>query len=180
MSPDNKFKPHDDTVAAWQAAGERGDAEAAARCLAPEIELVSPLTEQFRFRGRDRVGELLVAAFEVFKELRFHTAVGDGDVRALFYRARVGREEFEEAQLLRLDADGLIRELTLFGRPLPGLTAVMAEIGPRMLRRQGRPGLARVIGLAARPMAGMTRLGERRLVPLADPDRGGRGRSARR
>jgi hypothetical protein len=75
------------------------------------------------------------------------------------------------AQLLRLDPAGLIRELTLFGRPIPGLAAVMADIGPRLLQRQGRPGLARIVNLATRPLAVITRLGERRLVPLADPDR---------
>lgn len=59
--------------------------------------------------------------------------------RALFYYAHTGNQAIEEAQLLRLDNGGLITEITLFGRPLPGLTAVMADIGPRLLRRQNRP-----------------------------------------
>jgi len=164
--------PYDEAIAAWRAAGESGDAQAAARCLAEDVVVISPLTAQFRFRGRDQVTEMLVAALEVITGIRFHTAVGTGDTRALFYRARAGREEVEEAQLLRLDPAGLIHELTLFGRPLPALTAIMADIGPRLLRRQGRPGLARFVGVATRPLAVITRLGERRLVPLADPDRG--------
>jgi hypothetical protein len=162
---------YDETIAAWQAAGESGDALAAARCLADDVEVISPLTAQFRFRGRDQVAEMLGAAFDVISGIRFHTAVGTGYTRALFYHAHAGREEIEEAQLLRLDPAGLIHELTLFGRPMPGLAAVMADIGPRLLQRQGRPGLARVVNLATRPLAVITRLGERRLVPLADPDR---------
>jgi hypothetical protein len=157
------------TTAAWRAAGERGDVEAADRCLAPGIELISPLTASFRFRGRDQVRDVLAAAFGVISDIRYHTEVGDAATRALFYRGRCGQEQFEEAQLVRLDPDGLIIELTLFGRPLPGVTAVMAEIGPALLRRQGRPGRARVVAAATKPLAAMTRLGEAHLVPLAKP-----------
>lgn len=133
--------------------------------------MISPLTAQFRFRGPHQVQEMVTAAFEVITEIRYHTEVGDGRTRALFYRGRCGREQFEEAQLLRFDADGLITELTLFGRPLPGVTAVMASIGPALLHRRGKPVVARLIAAATRPLAALTRLGEARLVPLADPDR---------
>lgn len=91
------------TTAAWRAAGERGDVEAAGRCLAPGIEVVSPLTAQFRFCGPHQVQDMLAAAFEVISDIRYHTEVGDDVTRALFYRGRCGREQFEEAQLLRFD-----------------------------------------------------------------------------
>jgi hypothetical protein len=159
------------TIVAWRAAGESGDAMAAARCLAPDVEVISPLTAQFRFHGPAQVTDMLAAAFEVIHDIRFHTEVGDGDTWALFYRARAGRVEVEEAQLLRLNPDGLVRELTLFGRPLPALTEVMAGIGPRLLRRQRQPQLARLVTLATGPLAAMTRMGERRLMPMADPNR---------
>jgi SnoaL-like domain len=161
----------DEVVAAWRTAAEHGDADAATRCLAADIEVISPLTAQFRFQGRDQVQQMLAAAFEVITEFRFHTEVGAGSTWALFGYAQVSQQEFEEAQLLRLDAAGLIRELTLFGRPLPALTGLMAGIGPKLSRRQGRAGLARVIGAATAPLAAMTRLGDRRLMPLADPSR---------
>jgi SnoaL-like domain len=164
------------TAARWRVASEAGDAMAAGDCLAAGVVVISPLTAMFRFHGRDDTRDMLLSAFEVISDIRFHTEVGDADNRALFYRARAAGQEIEEAQLLRFDSDGLIRELTLFGRPLPGLTAVMAGIGPKMLRRQGRPGLARLVGLATSPLAAITRLGDRRMVPLADPSRGGRSR----
>jgi hypothetical protein len=159
------------TIAAWRAAGENANVPAAMACLAPDVEVVSPLTAQFRFRGQAQVADMLASAFEVIHEIRFHTEVGDGDTRALFYHGRVGRQAVEEAQLLRLDADGLIREITLFGRPLPALTEVMAGIGPRLLRRQGQPVLARFVTVATAPLNAMTRMGERILLPWADPDR---------
>lgn len=160
------------TVGSWRSAGERGDAAAAVACLAEDVTLISPLTAQFQFHGRDQMLDLLTAAFEVISDIRYHTSVGDDPAtRALFYHGRCGGEQVEEAQLLRFDAAGLIREITLFGRPLPALTEVMKRLGPLMLRRQGRPGLARFIGAATAPLAAMTKTGERRIVPLADPNR---------
>jgi len=161
----------DKTTAAWKAAGERGDAAAAAECLAEGAELVSPLTAQFRFCGRERVGEVLTVAFQVVDGIRYHTEVGDGGTRAVFFTASCRGRGFEEAQLLRFDSDGLIREITMFGRPLPGVTAVMAALGPRLIKRQGRALLSAVTGAAVRPLAAMAQFGDRFLVPLADPER---------
>jgi hypothetical protein len=169
----------EETIAAWRAAAELGDADAAGRLLAPDVEVVSPLTEQFRFRGPDQVTAMLTAAFETISDIRFHTQVGATPTWALFHHARVGRQPVEEAQLLRLDASGRIRELTLFGRPLPALTAAMADIGPRLLRAQHRPALARLVGALTMPLAVLTRVGEHRLVTLADPGRPHRGTRSR-
>jgi hypothetical protein len=159
------------TITAWRDAVEHGDADSAGRLLAAGIEVISPLTDQFRFRGPEQVTAMLAAAFETISDIRFHTQVGAGQTWALFFHAHVGRQLVEEAQLLRLDAAGRISELTLFGRPLPALTAVMADIGPRLLRGQRRPALARLVGALTRPVAVLTRVGERRIVPLADPGR---------
>jgi hypothetical protein len=159
------------TIDAWRRVGEAGDAAAAVACMAPDIVAISPLTERFRFHGREQVGNVMAAAFETIHGIRYHTVVGEGDTWAVFFHARAGREPVEEAELIRLDADGLIRELTFFGRPLPALTAVMAGIGPRLMRRQGNPRLGRFVGLAVRPLAAMTRFGDRRIVPAGDPNR---------
>lgn len=161
----------DATVAEWRAASEALDAERAAACLAGDAVLISPLTARFTFQGRDQVADVLAAAFEVIQQVRFHTEVGDGQTRALFYHGACDGQAFEEAQLLRLDDGGLISELTFFGRPLPGVTAVMRRIGPAILRRQGRGRFASVIGLAAGPLHGLTSSGERYLMPLAAPGR---------
>jgi hypothetical protein len=159
------------TITAWRTAGENGDATAAAACLAPEVEMISPLTAQFRFHGPAQVTDVLASAFEVIHDIRYHTEVGADDTWALFYHGMARREPVEEAQLLRLNGQGLIREITFFGRPLPALTEVMAGIGPRLLRRQRQPGLARLVGLATAPLNALTKLGERTILPRADPAR---------
>jgi len=161
----------DATVERWRRAGETGDADAAAACLAPDAVLISPLTEQFRFTGRDEVRDLLAAAFDVIHGIAFHTELRDGDTAALFYRATSRGIPVEEAQLLRLDGDGLIREITFFGRPLPALTAVMSAIGPEIARRQGRRGLAAFLRFNTAPLHAVVRFGDRRVVPLAAPRR---------
>jgi hypothetical protein len=164
------------TARSWCSAAEHGDTAAAVECLAADIEIISPLTAAFRFRRRDQAHEMLAAAFTVIDEIRFHTDIGDHCTRALFYRGRCGAQQFEEAQLVRFDEAGLITELTLFGRPLPGLAAVMARIGPELLRAQRRLVMARVVAAATGPLAALTKLGEQRLVPLADPSRRASGR----
>jgi hypothetical protein len=161
----------DETVTTWQRAQETEDTDALRRVLAPAVVLVSPLTEAFRFRGPDEVVEVFASAWSVISDVHWHTALGDESARALFMTCRARGEAVEEAQLLRFDAAGLVTEITLFGRPLPGLTAVMAGISAPLLRRQGRPTAGRLLGAAVAPLAAFTRLGERRLVPLADPAR---------
>jgi hypothetical protein len=158
-----------DTVERWRQAGERGDAEAAVACLADDVVLVSPLTEQFAFHGREAVRDLLAAAFTAIEGIRYRTqAEGDGTY-ALSYTARIRGLALEEAQLLRLDDHGLIRHITLFVRPLPAATALMSALGPELARRQGRRGLARFLAANTAPLHTMVSFGDRRVVPLATP-----------
>jgi hypothetical protein len=159
----------DETVATWQAAELDRDAAALRRCLADDVVFISPLTDAFRFRGPEQVVEVLEASWQVFEDMRWHTALGTGDTRALFFHATARGQQVEEAQLLRFDPAGLIRELTFYGRPLPGVTAVMTGIAGPLLRRQNRPLMARLLGPATAPIAFLTKVGERRVVPLADP-----------
>lgn len=161
----------DQTTAAWRAAGENADAEAVRPLLAPAVTVISPLTARFRFTGPDQVSMMMAAAFTVISDIRFHTEVGDDSTRALFFHGRCGREDVEEAQLLRFDENGLITELTLFGRPLPAATEIMGKIGPLLLRKQGRPAVARLVAVLSKPLAAVTRLGEKHIVPMADPAR---------
>jgi hypothetical protein len=157
------------TVASWRAASERGDVDAALACLSRDVVLSSPLTEQFRFEGPDQLRDFLTSAFTAVEDIGFHTETGQGDTYALVYWARVGSQPFEEAQLLRLDDEARIREITLFGRPMPALTALMISAGSELARGQGRRGVAALMRASAAPVHAMVTFGDRRVVPLTRP-----------
>jgi hypothetical protein len=153
----------------YQRAGETADVELAMSAFAPDVVLRSPLTDRVRFTGHAELRQLLEVAYTHLSEVRFHTDVGDERTRMVVYTGRVGGEQIEEAALLRLDDDGLIAELTLFVRTLPGLVALMDAFGPDIARRNGRPWAARLLAAAAKPLLAMVRSGDRYAVPLVAP-----------
>ena len=158
-----------DAVAAWRAAGEAGDAAGAIAALSPDVTLVSPITEQFTFRGHRQVRTLLEVALAVIHDITYTDQVAEGRTVALFYEAKIGETHLYEAQRLRLGDDGLINHITLYVRPLPALTALMTRLGPDLARRNGQAGLARLIPLASGMVHSMATTGEQRIMPRAAP-----------
>lgn len=150
------------------AAMEAGDAFGAVEALSPDAVLHSPITLGIDFRGRDQLRELFEDVLAVVSEPRYTEEVGDGDVRVIVGEGRVGSQRLHETILVRLDDAGLIRELTLYIRPLPGLASLAAALGPRVAGRHGR---ARGLAAAAmmRPLAAAIRAGERTAVRLVAP-----------
>ena len=136
---------------------EAGDLDGVAEALAPDVVLLSPVTSSFRFAGRDEVAALLGIVRDVFEELRYVEEFGDGAVRALVFQARVNGQQLEGTDILRLNEKGRVREIRVFIRPLPGLTALTAALAPRLARDTGRARAAAVAGMV-RPLAAMTRL----------------------
>ncbi|MBN8882951.1 MAG: hypothetical protein J0H73_11630 [Salana multivorans] len=159
-----------DWVGHWKAGGEAGDAHGIVEALTEDAVLVSPFTERFTFRGRTEIEELLGSVFEVFTDVRFTDDLRSDGRAALFAQGRVGRLTLHEAQHLRLADDGRVREVTLLLRPLPAATAFLRALGPRVARRQGRPGAARVLTVAGAFLDTVAASGDERFVPLARPD----------
>ena len=157
-------------IDAWKRAGEARDAAAALTALAAHAELVSPLTDQFRFRDPSEIGQLLDAVFEVVSDYRYERDLrGDGEA-FLTSRARVDGIELHEFQHLELDRDGAIARITLAVRPLLALTALTRALGPALARRQGHPARARRLACAGALLDAVARAGDRKYVPLAAPD----------
>jgi hypothetical protein len=154
-----------ETVSArFRAAAEAGDVEAFVATLAPDVVLNSPITSRVVFRGHDEVRELMRSVFLTIKDIRYFADVGDDHTRALFYRARVGREPVEEATRLEFDEAGRVREITLFFRPLPGLAALTAALAPRVARSRRGPVRSLIARLMLWPIGLVIRAGDR-LVP---------------
>lgn len=126
------------TTAAFRRAAEANDIGGLLETLAPDVILRSPITDRISFAGREEIRELLGSVFATISDIRYFADVGNERTRALFYRATVRGQPLEEATRIELDDDGLIREITLFFRPLPGLATLTSVLAPRVARRRGR------------------------------------------
>src|SRR5918997_4715800 len=88
-------------LAALRAAGEKGDANAVAELLAPDVVFHSPMTERIRFEGKDEVAALHRDIFAVLEGLETTEPLALGDTRSFSFRARVRGVELEAINLLR-------------------------------------------------------------------------------
>lgn len=160
------------TTQRYREAGEAKDLDALMSTLSPAVVFHSPLSARAGFAGHDQARRLFSVVLGALQDIRYHADTGDDRTRMLAATARLGRHELEEAALVRLGDDGLIEELTLWIRPLPALTAVMAALGPGLARASGRPALAAFVGASVRPLTFMTAFGDRTLVPFVAPKTG--------
>jgi hypothetical protein len=158
----------DSPLASYRAAAEAKDVPAMVACLAPGVTLSSPITDAFQFRGHDQLRNLLEDVYATVSDVRYLADAGDDRTRILVLEARVGRQRIDEAMLVTLDDDGLIEHMQLFIRPLPGLTALAAGLGPRVARRHSRTRALAVRAMII-PLAFMTRHGEGAGARLAAP-----------
>lgn len=150
-----------DAVEGLRVAGERGDADAIAGLLAPGVVFHSPLTSQLVFEGRDEVVALHRDIFAVLEDVRTSEPLGDGDVRAFSFRARVRSVELEAMNVVRCDDQGQIVELTVFVRPLPSLATLFATLPPRVSTRRRGPVVGGLVAGLAAPLAFAFRTADR-------------------
>jgi hypothetical protein len=153
--------PASAVTSALRAAAERGDADAVAELLAPDVVFHSPMTERVRFEGRAEVAELHRDIFAVLDGLETEEPLALDDSRSFTFHARVRGVQLEAHVVVQVDEHGLIDELTIFIRPLPALATLFATLPPRVsARRRGR--LRGVVaGLLTRPLAYVMRTADR-------------------
>ncbi len=119
-------------VSAFRDAAERRDLEALLETLSPEVVIRSPVSSRLRFEGIEEARELFSVVFGQLGEFTYTDELADGHTRILVYRGRLAGQEIEEVQLLRLAADGRVREISFFIRPLPGLAGVAGRFAPSL------------------------------------------------
>lgn len=125
----------------------------------------SPITQRVRFEGIEQASDLFRQVFRAISDIRVYETIGEGRSRVVFWRGRVGRNYLEEANLLRFDERGLVKEMTVFMRPAHGLLALAVELSSSLAgRRSSLRGLAARLMLG--PMATIFRLGEPLIVAL--------------
>lgn len=131
-------------MARYRSASEANDIDGLLASLAPDVELVSPLSGRLVFRGHEDLRILLGAVYGAMSGLHWREEVGDGALRVVMGDGRIGPFELADAMVCELDQDGLIRRVRPYLRPWLGLTFLALALGPKLARHPG------VIARAAR------------------------------
>lgn len=105
--------------------------------LAPQVELVSPISGRMCFRGVDDVGFLLSKVYGLMRGLRWSSLVSDGARGVLIGEGRVFGLRVTDAMVLELAPDGRIVRISPHLRPWLALTVFAAMLGPRVAIRPG-------------------------------------------
>jgi hypothetical protein len=115
----------------FQSAVESGDREAVRDSLSADAVFNSPVIFA-PYRGRDAVAILVATAIDVFQDFRYTGQVVDGSHQVLVFEARVGDRKVQGVDILRLDGEGLVAELTVMLRPMSGMTAMAEAMRQRL------------------------------------------------
>jgi hypothetical protein len=123
-----------DAVATYCAASAARDIERLIGTLAPDAEIVSPLSGRMIFRGREDAGVLLDAVYSTVQGLSWGEQVGGGASRVVIGTARVAGLRLDDAMVFELADDGSIRRVRPHLRPWLAVTAFALQVAARMLR----------------------------------------------
>jgi hypothetical protein len=127
----------DDAVARYRVASEANDIDGLLDALAPDVELVSPLSGRLVFRGKDDLRVLLSAVYGGMRGFKWREEIGDGALRVVLGDGKVGPLTLADAMVLELAADGRIRRIRPYLRPWLALTLLALMLGPKVARRPG-------------------------------------------
>ena len=91
--------------------------------FAPEVRLHSPV-KYTPFEGAAAVRALLDVLLRTFEDFRYIDRLAGPDSHGLVFRATIGDKQIHGIDLIHLDDDGLIDEITVMVRPLSAVTAL--------------------------------------------------------
>jgi len=115
----------------FRLAVEAKDLDAAKATLREDVVLHSPIL--FRgFEGREVVSHVLTHVAATLEDFHYLDELADESTVVLRFKARVGDKELEGIDFLELDEQGLVKELTVFMRPMSALTAFNEQMAARL------------------------------------------------
>ncbi|MEV0670819.1 nuclear transport factor 2 family protein [Mycobacterium sp. NPDC050441] len=126
-----------DSVTAFCEATRTNDVDRLMTTLAPDAELVSPLSGRMVFRGHDDLRALLTAVYGGLRELAWQEPIGEGPTRVAVSEGRVAGVTITDALVFELDDNGQIRRLRPHLRPWLATTVFALLLGPKIARRPG-------------------------------------------
>jgi hypothetical protein len=109
---------------------EARDIEQLEASLADDVVLRSPIFS-VPFEGKEECVELFRALFESLGEMTY-LLDEPGDPGVFAWRTEVNGEPLEGVDLVRLDENDKVKEVTVFMRPLRGIAAFANATGPRL------------------------------------------------
>ncbi len=127
----------DDAVARYRSTSEQNDIDGLLESLAPDAELISPLSARLVFRGRDDLRVLLGAVYGSMRDLRWREEVGEGATRVVLGDGTIGPFRLADAMVCELGEDGRIRRVRPYLRPWLGVTFLALRLMPKMSRNPG-------------------------------------------
>jgi hypothetical protein len=118
----------------FRTAAENKDLTMIEEVLREDVVLHSPIL--FRgFEGREATKFVLSNVIQVFEGFRYVSEAREGNVVYLRFKAHVGDKQIEGIDVLELDAEDKVAELTVFLRPLSAVNA----FNEQMIERLGAP-----------------------------------------
>jgi SnoaL-like domain len=127
----------DDAVARYLAASEANDIDGLLDTLAPDAELVSPVSGRMVFRGRSDLEVLLRVVYGSLRGLRWQPPLGEGDVRVAVAETRIWGVRLSDAMVFELAQDGAIKRIRPHLRPWLALTLFAVSAGVQMASDPG-------------------------------------------
>ena len=126
-----------DAVAQFLEATRIKDIDRIVSTLAPEAELVSPLSGRMVFRGRDDLRVLLGAVYGGLSNLIWREVIGEGSTRVAISDARIAGVTITDAMVLELDEAGRIVRIQPHLRPWLAITLFALLLVPKIARHPG-------------------------------------------
>lgn len=126
-----------DSVFRYRSASEAGDIAGLMGVMAPDIELVSPISGRMTFKGEKDVELLLRAVYGSIRGLKWTQSLGEGEHRVIYGEARLLGVRLTDAMVFELAEDGRIRKISPHIRPWLALTLFAVVLGPKVGIRPG-------------------------------------------
>jgi ketosteroid isomerase-like protein len=114
-------------IHAFTAAMQRKDLEAMLAHMAEDVILNTPLLPE-PVKGKAAIRAVVASLLSVVDRFDFHEIMQGPEHVSSFFRVTIARHDLDGMDYWRMNAAGLIQEMTVLWRPLPAAIAVAERL----------------------------------------------------